>query len=123
MAKYEADLEAVEAYLAKVPEPARSTLEKVRSTIRATAPKDAVERMGYGMPGFYYKGALIWYAAAKAHCAVNPTASPIEELREELKKYEISKGTIRFALDKPLPAALLKKIVKLQVARNERKGK
>ncbi|MEO8594982.1 MAG: DUF1801 domain-containing protein [Candidatus Solibacter sp.] len=123
MAKMEADLEAVERYLAKVPEPARSTLEKVRATIRAAAPEGTVERIGYGMPGFYYKGALVWYAAAKEHCALYPTSGPIQELREELKKYSVSKGTIRFAVDRALPAALVKKIVKMQVARNEGKAK
>jgi len=123
MAKTEADLPAVEAYLAAVPEPARNTLEKTRAMIRKLAPAGAVERIGYGMPGFYYKGPLIWYAAAKDHCALYPTPWPIEVLADELKKYEVSKGTIRFALDKPMPATLMKKIVKLQVERNERKAK
>ena len=111
MAKIDADVKAVEAYLAAVPEPARTTLEKTRAMIRKLAPAEAVESMGYGMPGFYYKGPLIWYAAAKEHCALYPTPYPIEQLAEELKKYSVSKGTIRFALDKPMPATLLKKIV------------
>src|SRR5512140_2992723 len=123
MAKTDAGVEAVEAYLAAVPEPARTTLEKTRATIRKLVPAEAVERMGYGMPGFYYKGPLIWYAAAKEHCALYPTPWPIEVLAEELKKYSVSKGTIRFALDKPMPATLMKKIAKLQVERNERKAK
>ena len=123
MAKIEADIAGVEAYLAAVPEPAKSTLEKTRAMIRKLAPVDAVERMGYGMPGFYYRGPLIWYAAAKDHCALYPTPWPIEVLAEELKKYSVSKGTIRFASDKPMPATLMKKIVKLQVERNERKAK
>jgi len=123
MAKAEADLQAVEAYLAAVPEPARSTLEKTRAMIRKLAPTEAVERIGYGMPGFYYKGPLIWYAAAKDHCALYPTPWPIEVLAEELKKFSVSKGTIRFAVDKPMPATLMKKIVNLQVERNDRKAK
>ncbi|MEO8370767.1 MAG: DUF1801 domain-containing protein [Candidatus Solibacter sp.] len=123
MAKTEADLPAVEAYLAAVPEPAKSTLEKTRAMIRKLVPAEAVERIGYGMPGFYYKGPLIWYAAAKEHCALYPTPWPIEVLAEELKNYSVSKGTIRFDLEKPMPATLMKKIVKLQVERNERKAK
>ena len=123
MPKTETDLKAVEAYLAAVPEPARTTLEKTRAMIRKLAPAEAVERIGYGMPGFYYKGPLIWYAAAKDHCALYPTPWPIEVLAEELKKYSLSKGTIRFALDKPMPATLMKRIVQLQVERNERKAK
>jgi uncharacterized protein YdhG (YjbR/CyaY superfamily) len=123
MSKSDADVKAVEAYLAAVPDPAKSTLEKTRAMIRKLAPAEAVERIGYGMPGFYYKGPLIWYAAAKEHCALYPTPWPIEVLAEELKKYSVSKGTIRFALDKPIPAALMKKIVQLQVERNQRKAK
>ena len=62
----------VEAYLARVPEPARSTLEKMRAMIKAAAPKDATEAISYGIPSFHYKGALVWYAAFKKHCSFFP---------------------------------------------------
>jgi len=114
----------VDTYLAKVPEPARTTLEKMRATIRSVVPKEATEGLSYGMPAFRYKGALVGYAAFKNHCSFFPMqASLIDELKDELKSYRTSKGTLQFPQDKPLPAALLKKMVKLRVAENERRGK
>ena len=110
----------VDAYLAKVPEPARTTLEKVRATIRSIVPAEATEGLSYGMPAFRYKGPLVGYAAFKAHCSFFPMqASLIDEMKDELKNYRTSKGTLQFPQDKPLPAALLKKMVKLRVAENE----
>jgi uncharacterized protein YdhG (YjbR/CyaY superfamily) len=110
----------VEAYLAKVPEPARTTLQKVRATIRSVVPAEATEGLSYGMPAFRYKGALVAYAAFKDHCSFFPMqASLLEEMKNELKNYRTSKGTLQFPQDKPLPAALLKKMVKLRVAENE----
>ena len=116
-------LAAVEAYLARVPEPARTTLETVRKTIRAAAPREATEAISYGMPAFRYKGALVAYAAFKAHCSFFPMqASLIDKMTNELRGYRTSKGTIQFPVDKPLPAALVKKMVKARVAENERKN-
>ena len=120
----ESGIAEVEAYLARVPEPARTTLEKLRGMIRAAAPKEATERISYQIPSFYYKGGLVAYAAFKDHCSFFPMgSSAIEEFAEELKGYRVSKGTIHFALEKPLPKALVTKMVKACVARNEAKGK
>ena len=114
----------VDAYLDKVPEPARTTLEKVRAMIRSVLPAGATEGLSYGMPAFRYKGALVAYAAFKDHCSFFPMqASLIDDMQDQLKNYRTSKGTLQFPLDKPLPAALLKKMVKLRVAENERRGK
>jgi uncharacterized protein YdhG (YjbR/CyaY superfamily) len=110
----------VEAYLAKVPEPARTTLQKVRATIRSVVPAEATEGLSYGMPAFRYKGALVAYAAFKDHCSFFPMqASLLDEMKDELKNYRTSKGTLQFPQNKPLPAALLKKMVKLRVAENK----
>ena len=115
---------AVEAYLAAVPEPARTTLEKLRATIRAAAPKAATEAISYSIPSFQYKGGLVAYAAFKNHCSFFPMgARAIEEFAGELEGFRVSKGTIQFALDKPLPAALVRKMVKACAARNEAKEK
>ncbi len=115
-------VDAVEEYLARVPEPARSTLNKVRAVIRSAAPKEATEAISYGMPMFKYKGSLVGYAAFKNHCSFFPMgSSAIEAFKSELKDYQTSKGTIRFPVDKPLPAALVKKMVKARVAQNEHK--
>lgn len=113
---------AVEEYLALVPEPARGTLQKMRAAIRSAAPAEASEAIGYGMPTFRYKGALVAYAAFKNHCSLFPmNASLIQAFKEELKEYRTSKGTIQFPLDKPLPTALVMKLVKARVAGNEQK--
>ena len=113
----------VEAYLEAVPEPARGTLEKVRAMIRAIVPEEATEAIGYGIPSFRYKGALVAYAAFKNHCSFFPMgSSAVEEFKEELKGYRTSKGTIQFAVDEPLPAALVEKIVRARMAQNERKA-
>jgi uncharacterized protein YdhG (YjbR/CyaY superfamily) len=120
----EAGKAEVEAYLARVPEPARTTLEKVRAMIRAAAPKEATEAISYGIPSFQLKGGLVAYAAFKDHCSFFPMGSKaIEEFAEELKGYRVSKGTIHFPLDKALPAGLVKKMVKACVARNEAKAR
>jgi uncharacterized protein YdhG (YjbR/CyaY superfamily) len=115
---------AVEVYLARVPELARGTLERVRAMIRAAAPDEAEEVLSYGMPAFRYKGALVAYAAFKDHCSFFPMqASLIDEMQEELADYRTAKGTLQFPLDKPLPAALVKKMVRARVAENERKAR
>lgn len=119
-ARPDATAHEVEAYLAAVPEPARSTLEKVRAAIRAAAPAEATEAIGYGIPTFRYKGGLVAYAAFKKHCSFFPMSlAVLESLKDELKGYQTSKGTLQFPVDKPLPAALVKKMVKARVAENE----
>ncbi len=93
----------IDEYLADVPEPGRGTLQKI--------------------PAFKYKGVLVWFAAFSKHCSLFPTAAVIEEFKDELKAYEISKGTIQFPLNKPLPAGLVKKMVKARVAQIQNKKK
>ena len=111
----------VDEYLAGVPEPARSTLSKVRAAIRSAVPPEATETISYRIPAFKHNGVLVWYAAFSNHCSLFPTASVIEAFKNELKGFTISKGTIQFPTDKPLPAALVKKMVKARVAQNESK--
>jgi uncharacterized protein YdhG (YjbR/CyaY superfamily) len=111
----------VDEYLAGVPEPARSTLNKVRAAIRSAAPAEATEVISYQIPAFKYKVVLMWYAAFSEHCSLFPTASVIEAFKEELEGYPVSKGTIQFPIDKPLPAALVKKMVKARLAEVEKK--
>jgi len=111
----------VDEYLERVPEPARTTLNKVRVVIRSVAPPEATEGISYGIPTFKYKGMLASFAAFSDHCSLFPGAGPTIEFKNELKNFQTSKGTIRFAPDKPLPAILLKKLVKARIAENERK--
>jgi uncharacterized protein YdhG (YjbR/CyaY superfamily) len=114
---------SVEEYLARVPEPARGTLKKMRAAIRSEVPREATETISYGMPAFKHKGMLVWFAAFKDHCSFFPTASVIEAFQKELKGYPTSKGTIQFPTDKPLPTTLVKKLVRARVAQNESKKK
>jgi len=116
-----AAIKTVDQYLAAVPEPARSTLSRIRAAIRSAAPSEATEVISYGMPAFRHKGVLVWFAAFSDHCSLFPTAAIIEEFKSELKGYIISKGTIQFPAEKPLPAALVKKMVKARVAQTENK--
>jgi uncharacterized protein YdhG (YjbR/CyaY superfamily) len=114
----------VEAYLAHVPEPARTTLERMRAMIKAAAPREATEAISYRIPSFQYKGALVWYAAFKNHCSFFPMdLSLLEKFGDELKGYKTSKGTIQYPLDKPLPEALVTRIVKARVAANRAKAR
>jgi uncharacterized protein YdhG (YjbR/CyaY superfamily) len=120
-AKRNAAPKNTDEYLARVPEPARSTLEKVRAAIRSAVPPKATETISYGMPAFKYKGVLVWFAGFANHCSLFPTAAVIEAFKNELKGFTTSKGSIHFPVDKPLSAALVKRIVKARVAQVERK--
>ncbi len=112
----------VEEYLARVPEPARSTLNKMRAVIRSVVPRETTEVLSYGIPTFRYQRMLVALAAFKDHCSFFPLgSSALDEFKEELQEFRVSKGTLHFALDKPLPAALVKKIVKARIAQNESK--
>jgi uncharacterized protein YdhG (YjbR/CyaY superfamily) len=114
--------ETMEEYLAGVAEPARSTLEKMRAVIRAAAPAETTEGIGYGLPMFRYNGPLVALGAFKNHCSLFPMGSSmLNDIADEIKKYQVSKGTLQFPVDKPMPAALVKKIVKLRVAQNKSK--
>jgi len=96
-------------------------LKKIRAAIRSAAPPEATETISYGMPAFKYKGILVWFAAFSNHCSLFPTSSVIEAFKRELKGYSTTKGTIHFPTDQPLPAALVRKLVKTRVAQIESK--
>src|SRR3977135_326374 len=106
----------VDEYLASIPEPARSTLNKMRATIRSAVPSEATEVISYRMPAFRHNRVLVWFAAFSDHCSLFPTAAIIEKFKNELKPFSTSKGTIQFPTNKPLPTALIKKLVKARVA-------
>ena len=102
--------------MARVPEHAREVLVKMRATIRSAVPPEATEIISYGIPAFKDKKVLVWYAAFSGHCSLFPTAALIERFKDELSGFSVSKGTIQFPLVKPLPLALIKKLVKARVA-------
>ena len=109
----------VEEYMAALPQGSRKALERLRKTIKAAAP-EATEAISYQMPAFRDHGrVLVYYAAFKDHYSLFPASGAvIETFAEELKPYLTSKGTIRFDLGKPLPVALVKKIVKARLEEN-----
>ncbi|MGO8815651.1 MAG: iron chaperone [Terriglobia bacterium] len=111
----------VDEYLASVPEPARGTLNQIRAAIRSAVPAEATETLSYRIPAFKYKGVLVWFAAFRNHCSFFPTAKVIDAFKDELNGYSLSKGTIQFPTDKPLPAALVRKMVRMRVAQVESK--
>jgi uncharacterized protein YdhG (YjbR/CyaY superfamily) len=108
----------VDEYLAGVPKEARATLAKLRQTIKAAAPM-ASEVISYQMPMYKHHGMVIGFAAFKNHCSIFPGSAVIDAYKDELKRYDTSKGTIRFPASKPLPAALVKKLVKARIKENE----
>ncbi len=108
-------------YLAQLPEPSRSTLQHVREVIWSVVPKETTEVISYRIPMFKFNGMLVGYAAFKNHCSLFPTGSGVlDRFEKDLKGYRTSKGTIQFPPDKPLPDALIKKIVKARVKENKK---
>lgn len=105
----------VEGYFAKLPPGKRAGLEKLRRALRALLPK-AEECISYGIPAFRHAdGVVVYYAAMKAHLSFFPTSYPIEACAADLRGYQVSRGTIRFPIDEPLPPSLLKKLVRVRL--------
>lgn len=112
-----------EALAAAAPEQ-RAALEKLRKTIRSAVP-DAEECIAYGIPGFRLDGRyLVGFTAAKNHCSFFPGGiATAKEFAADLKGFELSKGTVRFQPGKPIPAALVRRLVKARLAHMESKGR
>ncbi len=108
----------VDEYMASVPEPGRTTLQTIRAAIRSAAP-EATEVITYGIPTFKDDRALVAFGAFATHCSLFPMSyAVIDSVKSKLKAAQVSKGTIRFPLDKPLPATLVRTIVKARIAEN-----
>ncbi len=112
----------IDQYIAGFPTPTQELLEQMRSTILKAAP-GAEEIIGYKMPAYRLHGVLLYFAGYKAHIGFYPSGSGIEAFKKELSVYKGAKGSVQFPLDKPLPVALIKKIVKLRVKENLEKAK
>ena len=121
-AEDERKAETVDSYLAGLRPGQRAALGKLRRAIRAAAPR-AEERISYGIPGYRLDGRmLVWFGAGARHCAFYP-GGIVPEFRRELAAYDTSKGTIRFSEEDPLPAALVRRIVKAKIAAQRRSAK
>lgn len=108
----------VEAYLARLPEPKRSALERLRTQILKAAP-GAVEVISYGVPTFKLGRGLVAIAAFKSHLSLFPMSDAVmEALDREVAPFKTSKGTLQFTPEKPLPARLVAKLVKARVEEN-----
>ena len=94
-----------------------------RATIRSVLPRDATEIISYQIPAFARDGVIVWYAAFADHVSVFPRGSVLTKFKDELTGFKTSKGTVQFPLDKPLPVALIKRIVKARLAEYEAKGR
>lgn len=118
--KIKAKPKTIDEYLATLSNDKRAALERLRRTIRAAAPR-AEECISYQLPAFRLDGRmLVWIGATANHCAFYPGAV-VEAYKDELKDYDTSKGTIRFQADSPLPATLVRKLVKARIAENAAK--
>lgn len=119
--KKKPNVTTIDDYLADLPADQRKALQKLRRTIRAAAPK-AEECISYQIPAFRQGRLLVGFGAAARHCSFFPMNSKtVAAFKTELEKYDTSKGTIRFTTDKPLPAALVRNIVKARLAENKAK--
>lgn len=108
--------QTIDEYLAPLSDAQRAALEKLRKAIRFAAP-EAEEYISYGIPAFRLDGRLlVAFGAAAKHCAFYPGAYPMEAHQEEVERYDTSRGTIRFPADRPLPVALVRKLVKSRIA-------
>ena len=107
----------IEKYLASLPQETRRDLESIRDAIGAAAPR-ATEVFSYGIPGFRFDGQpLVWYAGWKEHTSLYPlTGAMRRKHADELARYQLSKGTVRFPLDAKLPTTLVKRLVKARIA-------
>ncbi|HQW43626.1 MAG: DUF1801 domain-containing protein [Chitinophagaceae bacterium] len=115
-------IKTIDEYIAQFPEEVQVLLEKMRTIIHKAAPK-AEEAIAYGIPTFKMNGNLVHFGGYKSHIGFYPAPSGIGAFKKELAKYEGSKGTIRFPLDKPLPVTLITQVVKFRVAKNLEKSK
>ncbi len=118
----EAAPQTIDEYIANFPPDIQEILEKIRATIRATAP-EATEAISYQMPTFKLNGNLVHFAAFKKHIGFYPTPSGTAKFQKEIAGYQAAKGSIQFPLDEPIPYDLITKIVKFRVKENVARAK
>jgi uncharacterized protein YdhG (YjbR/CyaY superfamily) len=119
-ASFQEDVRSVDAYLETIAEPARSTLMQLRESIRSVAPAGTLEGFYYGVPAFFLGKGLAGYNAGKRFCSYYPMSGRvITALKQELQGYETTRGSIHFALDTPLPTALVRTLITRRVAEIE----
>lgn len=118
----------IDKYLADVPDDYRMALEKLRITILKNAPKGTEETIGYGIPIFKWNGALIGFASFKKHCSLfSCSGSALKKMKSDFKDFKGTLSAVHFTPEKPVPVALVKKLIKIRVeetkAKLEKKAK
>ncbi len=114
------EYKTIDEYIVNSPRSVQTILQQLRQAIRESAP-DAIEVISYQMPAFRQNGILVYFAAFKNHIGFFPTSSGVEKFKDELTNYQVSRGTIRFPLEKPIPLDLVKRIVKFRVEEDKNK--
>lgn len=112
----------IDEYIARFPDATAIRLQKVRETIRGVAP-DAEEGISYQIPVFKLHGPMVYFAGYRTHIGFYPTSSGIEQFKEELSRYKIGRGTVRFPLNKEIPYDLIARITAFRYAENIAKKK
>jgi uncharacterized protein YdhG (YjbR/CyaY superfamily) len=112
----------VDEYIRTFTGPVGKKLAQLRAAIRATAP-GAIEKISYGMPGYFLNGRLVFFAASKAHIGFYALPGAIKAFAKDLAGYKTSTGTVQFPLDRPIPVGLVKKMVAFRVSENETRKK
>jgi uncharacterized protein YdhG (YjbR/CyaY superfamily) len=107
----------IDEYIDQFPVNVQAILQKLRATIKKTAPA-AEEVISYQMPAFKYHGMLVYFAGFKNHIGFYPTSSPMKVFKDKLTNYKTSRGAIQFPIDKAIPLTLVKDIVKFRVKEN-----
>lgn len=108
----------IDEFIAQFPSDVQAILQELRRVIHETAP-GATEAISYGIPTFKLQGNLVHFSAYKSHIGFYPTSSGIEKFKDQLSEYNLSRGTVRFPIEKPLPYDLIRKIVSFRVAENK----
>jgi uncharacterized protein YdhG (YjbR/CyaY superfamily) len=109
-------------YVQRFPADVQRVLRHMRRTIQKAAPQ-AQEKISYGIPAFTLNGMLVWFAAFKKHIGFYPGAGAIAAFKKELSAYKWAKGSVQFPFDRPLPLALVSRIVKFRVKQNQSRKK
>lgn len=113
----------IDEYLADFDGDTLKKLVAIRRTIKETVPREATEKISYGIPTYYFNGNLVHFAGYETHIGFYPGSAPITEFKEELSEYKTSKGTVQFPLNKPIPFDIIRKITAICVERNQAKKK
>ena len=114
--------QTVDDYIATFPPKTKKFLKDMRAAIKQVAPQ-AEETISYNMPAFKLHGMLVWYAGYKEHIGFYPKTAVIQVFKQDLAEYKLSKGTIQFPLDQPLPLDLITRIVKYRIKENQQAAK